>query len=250
MPAKKVDAIIQARMSATRLPGKMLKKIKGKPLIEHAVGRLKELKLIDRIIIATTTDKSDDDLVDYCRQKNILYYRGDVNNVLDRFIKAGVKYQCDKIIRVCADNPFLDVKLMDKQLDIFSRDDSLDYCAYTTWDGVPIILKPIGLFGEAVTLSALKKVAAEADDPKYYEHVTMFIYEHPEFFNIKTIPLSSDIDANYRFTVDYPEDIDFCEEIMEAIGDYSLKSLMKLTGKNKVLRDKNLLFSKKHKKKY
>lgn len=245
-----IDAIVQARMSATRLPGKMLKEVKGKPLIEHVVGRLKELKNINRIIIATTTDKSDDALVNYCQQKNILYYRGEVDNVLNRFIKACEEFQSNKIIRICADNPFLDVKLMDKQLEIFDRDDNADYCTYTTWDGVPIILKPIGLFGEVVTLSALKKVVAEADDPKYYEHVTMFIYKHPELFNIKKIPLEKEINTYYRFTVDYPEDIDFCEEIMEATDDYSLISLIELMEKDKDLQDKNLLFSKEHEKKY
>lgn len=250
MKAKKIDAIIQARMSSTRLPGKILKKVKGRPLIEQVMSRLRDSEFIDRIIIATTRDASDNKLVEYCQQKNIPYYRGNFNNVLDRFIKTSELFQCNKIIRVCADNPFIDTKLMNKQLDIFSRDDSLDYCTYTSWDGIPIILKPIGLFVEATTLSSLKKAAAKVDDLKYYEHVTMFIYEHPEIFNIKKIPLRKGINTDYRFTIDYPEDISFCEKVMEAINEHSLGALMKLMESNEILREKNLLFSREHEKKY
>lgn len=237
-------------MGASRLPGKVLLDINGQTLLEHVIDKLKKSRYIDRIIVATTTDILDDELVKYCEQKNMLCYRGDVNNVLDRFIKAGEQFQCDKIIRVCADNPFIDTRLIDEQLKVFVDDESLEYCTYATADDMPVMLKPLGVFVEAVTMKALRRVAAQADDPKYFEHVTMFIYQHPEFFKIKLMPLDSEINSNYRFTVDYPEDIAFCAAVMKATNDYSFESLIKLMENNGGLREKNLSFSRAHEKKY
>lgn len=247
---KKIDAIVQARLGSTRLPKKVLLEINEEPLINVVVSKLRESKYIDRIIVATTTEASDQELVDYCAQKKILCYRGEKDNVLLRFIGACERFHCDKIIRVCSDNPFIDIASMNKQLALFIEDDSIDYCTYTTYDGTPIILKPIGLFVEAVTFKALKRITELASVPKYFEHVTMFIYEHPELFNIKKIPLDKSVNADYRFTIDYPDDIKFCEEIMKTSTDYSIKSILELMGKNKVLSEQNLQFSLANKKIY
>lgn len=152
----KTDAIIQARLSSSRLPRKILMELHGKKLIEHVILRLRSSPWINRIIVATTTDPTDDDLVRFCEAKAILFFRGERDDVLARLIGAGETYGCDKIVRVCSDNPFIDPKTLDEMIESFRKNDQLDYCAHTTFDGIPIVLKPIGLFAEAVTLDALK----------------------------------------------------------------------------------------------
>lgn len=247
---RKVDAIIQARLDSTRLRRKVLADLKGKPLIEHVVDRIRSSSFVDKIVIATSNSSSDDDLVSACLSRNLLVYRGDADNVLLRYIGACEEFECEKIIRVCADNPFLDVKLLDKQLDLFTRRNDVDYCTYTTFDGLPIILKPLGLFAEAVTHRALARSVSLIDSKKYFEHVTMFIYEHPEVFKIHTIPLDREVNADYRFTIDYQEDLGFCEDILSKTDDISLSSLLSLMRKDPELASRIMDFSRRHAKHY
>lgn len=247
---RKVDAIIQARLGSTRLPRKVLADLNGRPLIEHVVNRVKASRYVDRVVVATSSCSSDDDLVSACLSRDLLVYRGDAENVLARYIGACEEFECGKIIRVCADNPFLDVNLLDKQLDMFTKENDVDYCTYTTFDGLPIILKPLGLFAEAVTFSALVRSMSLIKSKKYFEHVTMFIYEHPEVFRIETIPLGREVNANYRFTVDFQEDLDFCREILSKTDDISLASLISLLRSWPELEASMINFSKKHDKVY
>ncbi len=247
---KKVDAIIQARLGSSRFPRKVLTEINGKKLIEHVIIGLKASPMVDRIIIATTDRPQDQELVEFCEKSRIPYFRGDCDDVLMRFIGAAEVFQCDKIIRVCSDNPFIDLKSLNQLLDIFLSDPNLDYCTHVTADGVPIILNSLGLFVEAVSIKALKKIVEMTQEKKYLEHVTMFIYRHPDFFNIATIPLSDSINANYRFTVDYKEDFIHCEKIMNSLSDYSMNSIFDLMKRDDTLSEKILNFSKKHLKHY
>jgi len=250
MMSKKVDAIIQARLGSTRLPKKVLSDLNGQRLLDYVLDRLRASKYINRIIIATTDDITDSELVNYCRQEKILYYCGDTHNILSRFIATCDAYNCDKILRVCSDNPFIDSEAMDFQIRTFLSEEELDYCTYVTGAGQPVILTSLGLFVEATTAKALKKVAKLASAQKHYEHVTMFMYEHPEYFRINRIYLDKNIDAHYRFTVDYPQDIEFCTKIMNLTQDYSMKSLLTLMSTYRDLGKQNLDFSKSHLKSY
>jgi len=247
---KTADAIIQARLSSSRLKGKVLMNLGDKKLLDHVVLRLRASAKIDRIIIATTTDPEDQELADYCAQNGILCYRGDRNNVLARYIGAANAFGCETIVRVCSDNPFIDSKSLDELLREFFNDSKLDYATHATFDGVPIILKPIGVFAEVVTLRALKRVVAIAPDPKYFEHVTMFIYQNPNLFRIKTIPLPADLNVELRFTVDYPEDVKHCERVMSLTNNYGLESLLRVMRENPSLQQDILAFSERHLKRY
>lgn len=247
---KKVDAIIQARLGSSRFPRKVLTEINGKKLIEHVIISLKASPAIDRIIIATTDQPHDQELVEFCERSQLLYFRGDCDDVLMRFIGAAETFNCDKIVRVCSDNPFIDLQSLNKLLEVFLSDPKLDYCTHVTADGVPIILNSLGLFVEAVSVKALKKIVEMTQEKKYLEHVTMFIYRHPEFFNIATIPLPTSVNPNYRFTVDYKEDFIHCEKIMKSLSHYSMDSIFDLIKRDGILSEQILNFSKNHLKHY
>ena len=244
------DCIIQARLGSTRFPGKIFSQLNGKPLIQYIIDHLKLSKKIDRIIIATTENKMDDALCTYCELQSIPYYRGPEENVLERFIKAGAHYHCDHLVRVCSDNPFIDINKLDAQIERFFLRKA-DYCTYVTEEGLPIILKPIGLFAEVVSLETLKRCYQLAVEKNHFEHVTFFIYTNPDFFKIEKMFLIEDINPEYRFTIDYPEDLNFCQLIEKRLrGQINLENLMTFMKENVDLQRINLNFSLSHVKAY
>jgi spore coat polysaccharide biosynthesis protein SpsF len=250
MSGANVDAIVQARLGSSRLPRKVLSLLCGRPLLAHVFDRLKSTQFVRRVILATTAESEDDALAEFCEEQGVLCFRGDRENVLARFIGAAEAFGCERIARVCSDNPFIDVNALEEMIAEFNSDLSIDYCCHTTFDGVPIILKPIGLFAEGVTLRALKRAAQMAMEQKHFEHVTMFIYQRPELFKIKFLPLEKDLDVELRFTIDYPEDVMHCEEIMRHLRGRSRMDLMEVLYKYPQLRREIAAFSQSHQKRY
>ena len=112
-------AIIQARMGSSRLPGKVLMELDGKPLLEFMYNRVIKSKLIDKIVVATTTKKSDDPIIDLCRRNKISFYRGSESDVLDRYYKTAIKYNPKTIIRLTSDCPLIDPNLIDRTIELF-----------------------------------------------------------------------------------------------------------------------------------
>lgn len=220
-------------MSSTRLPGKILMPIAGKPLLSHVIDRVRACPLVDEVIVATTSATSDTAVVDFCARENIASYRGDVDDVLGRFINTAAAYDCETIVRVCSDNPFLDVGLLTTLIQSTRVED--DYCSYITNAGEPLIVKPLGLCAEVVTRGALERIKEICTDAKYFEFVTMYVYRHPEHFRINWLPLPSYIDPELRFTVDYPEDVTVCERIIAGGGDRGVRELMALVQNNPAL---------------
>lgn len=244
----KVDAIIQARMNSSRMPAKVLTPIAGRALLLRVVDRLRACPLVDRIIVATTTNEADNQIIDFCELEGLLYYRGEEEDVLQRFLDATRHFDCERILRVCGDNPFLDSELITGQINAFS--DGVDYCTYVTAQNEPLILKPIGIFVEGVTRSALEVVAHEANAPIYAEHVTMYIYKHPERFKIATLPLPDYVRPEYRLTVDYPEDVDACEYILSKMKSPDTRSIMQLIAQDEDFSRAMSQFSNKNQKVY
>lgn len=117
----KIHLIIQCRMSSTRLPEKILKSIEGKTVLQHVIDRCSKSKYINRIIVATTTNPADDTLENYCIRKNINYFRGNENNVLERFYKSVLSDKCDIIVRVTSDCPLIDVDIVDDMIEYFNK---------------------------------------------------------------------------------------------------------------------------------
>jgi spore coat polysaccharide biosynthesis protein SpsF len=201
-----VLAILQARMSSTRLPGKVLRPILGRPMIALQVERLRRSKRLGRIVVATSTGPEDDPLADYAQSLGLTVFRGDLADVLDRFHGALAAHgDGEHLVRLTADCPLADPEVIDA---VIARhlETCADYTANT--EGRTF---PKGLDVEVCRVSALEAAWREARDPYEREHVTPFLYRHPERF--KQAAVTRDPPQRYRWTVDTPEDLAFVEAV-------------------------------------
>ena len=207
---KEIVAIIQARMGSSRLPGKVLMDIAGKPMLVHVVERARRSKLINRVVVATTTDIQDDAIEKCCQVRGFDCYRGSVHDVLDRFYKAAVKYHSDVVVRFTADCPLLDPEVVDHTISEFLRA-GVDFAA----NRLPPPLKrtyPIGLDTEVCTFQALERAWKEAKEPHEREHVMPFMYDVSGRFNILQVDYVKDY-GDIRWTVDTAEDLELVRRI-------------------------------------
>ena len=203
---------IQARMSSARFRGKMLEKIDGLPLVEFVYQRCLKVNC-DVVTILTSTDYSDNEMYEYCCDRQIPVHRGPLDNVLKRFVDAGDFYQATHICRVCGDSPFVDTDYIDQMFemmtDLRQKTPVLDYMTITGCLD--------GFRSEIVTLSALKRALRTTNRPDYLEHVTKYIVENPlsfktEFLNSK---LTCDGVADVSITVDYPRDMELVNHVIK-----------------------------------
>lgn len=205
-------AIIQARMSSTRLPGKILKEICGIPMLQIQIERLKRCMLIDQIVIATTESQKDDVVIDLCNKLSISTFRGSESDVLSRYFKTATYYDSDVIIRFTSDCPLIDPKLVDDIIEFYcNHNEHYDYVS----NGI-IQTYPRGMDTEVFNYSVLKS-AFESSKEKYEkEHVTPFIYDPKNGF--KMYNFSSTINLNhYRLTVDTIEDFILVDKIFNSL---------------------------------
>ena len=234
----KTGIIIQARKGSTRLPGKMLLPFDGdKNVLEILLEKLKDHYSSYPIILATTTAPQDDKLAEIARNKKLIVFRGNEENVLSRFVEAGEKYQLDNIIRVCADNPFLDMPHIQKLIDEIENSD-YDYVSYQNEEGLPVIKTHLGLFTEAAKLQSLKKIQKATDKPLYFEHVTNYIYENPDNFkvNLLNLPEYFKQTKNIRLTLDTASDFEMEKKLYKKYGHLETRELIK-----KIKQEKDLL---------
>ena len=207
---KRIAAIIQARMNSSRLPQKVLKDLQGKPLLYRLKEQLIWSKSLDEIIIATSTDQKDAPIYLFYQENNISCFRGDLDNVLKRYIDCAIEFNVDIILRITADNPLMDPESIDNMVKIFYEIPDIDYTNNAHKKGLVH-----GAGCELVTRGALEKslkmIEKYDDDQKwyYYEHVTIFIRKHPTFFNTIKYEAPSELSRNdLFFSVDYPEDLE------------------------------------------
>lgn len=204
-------AIIQARLGSTRLPGKVLKDLNGKPLIFHIINRLKFCKQIDSIVLATTINAIDDKLAEWCKANDVPCYRGDENNVLKRYYDAATEYKADVIVRVTADDPFKDPKVIDSVIELL-KSKSIDFA----FNNCPPSY-PEGLDTEVFTYSAIKR-AFEADTTDFErEHVTQYFYHNPDKFKLENLAYKEDV-SNLRLTVDTEQDFELASRIYSKLS--------------------------------
>ena len=215
----KKAAIIQARMGSTRLPGKVLMQIEDKPLIGHIISRVQQSAYVDDIILATTTDSADDQLVAYAQEIGVKVYRGETANVLSRYYNAAKENNVDVIIRVTADDPFKDPVVIDKLIEAYVAGD-YDYVSNTIEPSYPE-----GLDIEVFSFSALEKCFKQAQEDFEKEHVTPYIWMHPEKFKLLNVKNDKDL-SDIRLTVDTAEDIVFAKEIYKNL--YHKKKMFRL----------------------
>ena len=206
-------AIVQARMTSTRLPGKVLMEVMGRPLLSYQIERLQKIKNIDDIIIATTTNKEDDPVIALCKKEDVSFFRGSEHDVLDRYYQAAIKFGVDHIVRITADCPLIDPEICGRVIDTYMNTD-IDY----VHTGLTF---SEGLDCEILSFKALEKAWQEAALPSEREHVTQYLHNHPELFNKITLHNDTD-DSRYRFTVDEEADFLVVKAILENLySDHS-----------------------------
>jgi spore coat polysaccharide biosynthesis protein SpsF (cytidylyltransferase family) len=185
------------------LPGKIFKDIIGKPMLWHMINRLKYANYINEIIIAIPDSKENDELESYCSNLNINIFRGDENDVLSRYYFAALKFKADIVVRVTSDCPLIDPSLVDEAIKHHLVTGN-DYTSKGTMGGLPR-----GFGSEIINFKALEKAYNEAKLTYQREHVTPYLYQHPELFNIDVIQAEGKLKRpDLRFTVDTPEDLD------------------------------------------
>lgn len=210
-----VLAILQARMSSTRLPGKVLKPILGQPMLARHIERIRRAATIDGIVVATSTDASDDPIDRLCAQLSIACFRGSLNDVLDRFCKAAEHHPSKHVVRLTGDCPLADPSVIDAVVR-FHLDGAYDYSSNTLHPTFPD-----GLDVEVCRAAVLAETGREADTAYEREHVTPFIYRRPERYRLGDFRRSPDLSA-LRWTVDNPEDFEFVRRVYEAL--YPIKA--------------------------
>lgn len=208
----KTVAIIQARMGSTRLPGKVLKPLLNKPMLQWVVARVSAAQLLDQVIIATTDQAQDDSLEQFCNTQAWPVYRGSEDDVLDRYYQTARQFNASEIIRITSDCPLIEPTVIDHLIASYrSTVPSVDYASDTITRTYPR-----GLDAEIFSFAALEKTWQE-DQSGWREHVTPYIYNHPEQFRLLAITNPVDY-SHHRWTVDTPEDFDLVTRIYEHFG--------------------------------
>ncbi len=208
MSKKKIVALIQARMGSSRLPGKILMDINGRPMLWHVFSRLRRCHLLDDVVIVTTSESKDDDVESFCRLHQISCFRGSEQDVLDRYYQAAIACKADIIVRITADCPLIDPVITDKVINAFLSHPG-GYC------GAANIIErtyPRGLDTEVFVFPAVETAWKTASMPHHREHVTSFLYEHPEFFQVLSVKQDKDL-SGMRWTVDETDDLHFINEV-------------------------------------
>jgi spore coat polysaccharide biosynthesis protein SpsF len=225
---ERVVCIIQARMGSSRLPGKVLKDIGGKPMLGWVVERVRQSNKIDQVVVATTSDAGDDPIVEYCRGQQIDCFRGDVFDVLDRYYQAARKYKADVVVRVTADCPLIDPAVVDRAIAEL-QEKKLDFSA----NRLPPPFKrtyPIGLDVEVATMAALSEAWQNAREQHEREHVMPYLYAGTRQFKTGVINAPQDY-GSQRWTVDTPEDLEFLRGIARLLDgrmDFTWEEILAL----------------------
>ncbi len=223
----KTAIIVQARMTSTRLPGKVLKRVLDKPLLEYQIERLRRVKLADEIVIATTVNDTDEPIIELCDRLSVPYFRGSEEDVLARYHGAAQEHYADVVVRVTSDCPLIDPQVIDKVINFYTENtDKYDYvsnCLKRTY--------PRGMDTEVFSLKALYESFLEATAQPDREHVTPFIYRHPERYCVGHVVYSEN-QSSHRWTVDTPEDFELIRRIIETIYpekyDFSIEDCLSL----------------------
>lgn len=222
--------IIQARSGSSRLPNKMnLDFYKNHSILDIIISRIRNKYPNTLVVLATTKNVLDDVLVNRVKKHEIEVFRGNEENVLDRFIKTASHYNIDNIIRVCADNPFLDMVSLNELKETFENSNA-DYMAYKTAKGIPTVKTHYGFWAEAVSLKALKKIEKLTDDNYYLEHVTNFIYENHKDFEIEFLSIDDYLnEGEIRLTIDTKTDFETVKEVYKEVvnegEDFSIEEV-------------------------
>ena len=205
--------ILQARMTSTRLPGKVLMDVSGQPMLAQQLRRLSRCRQVDEIVVATTVNTTDAPVVEVARAENVRWFRGSETDVLGRYVGAAREAKADVVIRVTADCPLIDPEESDRVIeDLIAHRDRCDYAS-----NVVQRTFPQGLDTEAMYADTLERLGRLAQTPFAREHVTFFILkEHPELFGIHSVT-DTENNEDLRWTVDVPKDLKMVRRLYEEL---------------------------------
>lgn len=200
-------------MGSTRFPGKMLALLGGIPLLEWVVRRLLRATTLAQVVLATSDGVRDDALAELAANLGVEVFRGSETDVLDRFAGAAVLTKADNIIRICADNPFVDPKEIDRLVEFF-EENTCDYaCNHLDRLGSGYA---DGFGGEIFSVELLRQLAGLAKDSRYREHLTSYLWEHQSQFRLKAMDAPRELRfPELRFDIDQPRDLDRLESLVE-----------------------------------
>lgn len=214
-----VIAIIQARVGSTRFPRKIFADLSGKPLIWHVFNRIKYCKNIDNFLLATSLNPIDNELEEWSINNKIKCFRGSENDVLERFYFASKKHKADVIVRITADDPFKDPVIIDNVISLMIN----NKCDFAYNNNPPSF--PEGLDTEVISFNSLEKAYYESKDVFDREHLTQYLYKHPELFRQINYSYSENL-SHLRWTVDTKEDYDFAKIIYQNLFKHNKVFLM------------------------
>lgn len=227
---EKVVIIVQARMSSSRLPGKVLMPVLGKSLLARMIERLRMIRHHATLVIATSQESSDDAVEYEARELMVPCYRGHLENLLDRHYQAARLFNADIVLKIPSDCPLIDPRIIDEVLTYFfanrTKYDFVSNLHPATW--------PDGNDVEIMTMDCLTRAWKAATRPLELEHTTPYIWENPHLFNIGNVTWNSGLDysMSHRFTIDYPEDYVFVERVYQELyrmrDDFSCDDIIEL----------------------
>ncbi|WP_052143683.1 cytidylyltransferase domain-containing protein [Wocania ichthyoenteri] len=199
--------LIQARTGSSRLPGKVLLPFyKRKSILEILINQLRKTNI--KCVVCTSTNYDDNRIIELADRLKVSWFRGSEHNVLERFVNAGNEFKAKGIIRICADNPFLNIGFLNEMIETWKTSESLDYLSYKNHRNIPVIKTHLGLFAEIISLGAMERTLKLTTAKTHLEHVTNFIYENDHIFKINLLD-APDIVFNedeIRLTIDNNED--------------------------------------------
>lgn len=208
----RVAVIVQARMGSTRLPGKVLKPVLGKPLLTYQLERLRRCRTASTIVLATSTLPGDDALAGWAKDNGVICVRGSESDVLGRFRAAAAAVDAEVVVRVTGDCPLIDPGVLDDTVDLFMKAGAKGYGSNCN----PRRTFPRGLDVEVFSRAALEEAAAQAEAPAEREHVTPYLINRPERFP-PLLHTSGEPLGGLRWTVDAPEDFELVRRVLEAL---------------------------------
>ena len=249
-----IVAIIQGRMSSSRLPGKILADIAGQPMLQRVFMRTSRSASVSQTLFATTTDPSDDPVAEYCDFSGIPFTRGNLYDVLDRYYQTAKQAKANVVVRITADCPVIGTELIDNVVNTLLEDEYDFVCNRLPppWSRT----YPIGLDVEACTFKALAKAWKEAKEPQHREHAMPYFYEgvelsaisrqlsegvSPRGFKVALLNHTADF-GDYRWTVDTPEDLEFMRQVysrFDGHDDFTWKEVLDLVHDNPELMNIN-----------
>jgi len=228
----KAAAFVPVRLSSSRLPSKALLNLHGKPCIQHLIERIKQVKSFDFIVLCTTTNPSDDKLIDLCKKLKINYFRGDEKDVLERYNKAAQNFQVSYIISIDGDDIFCDPSYINKTLEELKSSDT----DFIMWKNMPLGSTPIGIRTDALYKVCKLKDTSDTETgwPRFFTETGLFKIK---ILNTDNLTIS---DSSIRLTLDYPKDFELFQRICEELHEpFSIEDIVNLLRSNPNIRKIN-----------